>query len=105
MLKFARENAGQQFHWDEIEHFRSLRYLGAFEAVFRIFGIPFTKMSHAVECLPFHLPDKQCVYYTGEPTRAFSIEGKSKLLAWFKLNATHPEARKYTYADVNQAYR
>ncbi|KAK3911682.1 ATP-dependent DNA helicase PIF7 [Frankliniella fusca] len=91
--------------WDEILHCRDMRLVGPYEACFRIFGLPFAILSHSVQTLPIHLPDKQYVYYRGDPLSAAQRIPNSKLLAWFALNAESESARVLLYAEVVTAYK
>ncbi len=77
-----------------------MRLVGPYEGCFTIFGLPFARLSHAVESLPIHLPDRQYVYYRGDPAAAAQRLPDSKLLAWFRLNAADETARDLLYAEV-----
>lgn len=105
MYKFATAGDGPIIDWNEIEHHRSLRVLGPYEAVYMIFGIPMTRMSHSVVSLPIHLPGKELVYYRGDVRSVPIREDNSKFLAWFRLNASSETARLLLYADIVKYYK
>lgn len=100
MLKYAKDREGNVLDWDEIEHFQTMRYIGAYEAVYRILGQPLIQMSHSVVTLPVHLPDKQFVHYRGTAEQAAERIPNSQLLGWFRLNARCPEARRFLYHEI-----
>lgn len=59
--------------------------------------------SHAIIRLPVHLPNMQAVYFYDEEERQASeraAQRNTMLTAWFELNRTDPDARRYLYADI-----
>ena len=63
--------------------------------------------SHTVHRLPVHLEDQQNVYFTqGNEESALerAQSHKTKLTAWFELNASEPEANQFLYVDIAQHY-
>lgn len=99
VLRHALGKGEDVLDWDEIEAFKELRIIGAYEAVYRILGRSFVDMSHKVESLPIHLPDMQQVYYRGDPTLAARYEN-SKLLAFFKLAEEEDDVKSMLYQDI-----
>ena len=78
---------------DEITNYLNARYLGASEAVYRIFKFELSSKFPAVERLAVHLPDEQLVYYDPDNHAAAKAivspytEGRdSTLTGWFKAN-------------------
>ncbi|KAK3911657.1 Retrovirus-related Pol polyprotein from type-1 retrotransposable element R2 [Frankliniella fusca] len=107
MFSYARRQEEQTgvLDWDEIQHCRDMRLVGPYEAYFRIFGLPFARLSHAVGSLSIYLPDRQYVYYRGDAVVASRRMPNSKLLAWFRLNAATVCARDLLYAEVVTRYK
>lgn len=98
MLQYAVINMSKTLEWNEIEAYQSLRVLGAYEAIFHILGLQFCVMSHNVETLPIHLPDKQYHYYKGQPAGIDSLKDRSPLYAWFALNRDREAPPSWCFA-------
>ena len=107
--QYVERQMGETVIWDEISHFEAMRYIGPSEAVYRIYGQPFGKRSHPVECLPVHLENEQSIYYReGEGGEPPMPQNKSKMLAWFDLNRVNPHderIRTMLYQDVVKRFR
>ena len=78
---------------DEIRNFLDARYLGASEAVYRIFKFDLSDKFPAVERLAVHLPDEQQVYFDPGDVKAaqravssLTSKRQTKLTAWFTAN-------------------
>ena len=100
---------GENFlNHDEIKQFVDMRYVGAHEAYWRLMGWELHRASHHIERLPVHLPDDQTVCYKpGDNIRKIlekAATKDSKLTAWFKLNASDPNAREYFYYEIPEHY-
>lgn len=111
LYKYSIERStGDRLHWDEIEHFVAMRYVAPYEAVYRIYGVPFGRHSHTVYTLPIHLPDEHLVYYhphqLNGPEAAAERPPNTELLGWFKLNAASSPDDKSTrlYADIRKTH-
>ena len=90
---------------DEIKEYESCRYIGASEAVWRIFGFPTQDRSPAVDPLPVHLPNEQYVTFDpADPQKALDSATKTKLTAYFEQNRYDPEAKEIMYCDFPQFY-
>lgn len=62
-------------------------------------------MSHVIYRLAGHLENEQNVYFKeGEGTEFLSKHHKTTLTAYFDLNRTAPEARKYFYFEIPLDY-
>jgi len=55
------ENIGKTIIYDEITDFIEARYVGPVEACWRILSKPLQEKSHAIFCLPVHLPNEHNV--------------------------------------------
>lgn len=93
---------------DEIQSNFDGRYICGSEASYRTFGFDIHHRSISVERLSFHLPgEKNCVF---KPTDSLKkVVGRerlrrSKLEAFFFLNATDSSANRYTYDEVPMHY-
>ncbi|XP_076039427.1 uncharacterized protein LOC143024501 [Oratosquilla oratoria] len=63
--------------------------------------------SHTVSRLAVHLPDEQKVYYregNQKQAAARAEERDTQLTAWFKLNQTDENARKFLYCSLPEHY-
>lgn len=93
---------------DEINQYFDGRYICACEAAYRIFGFNIHYRTHSVQRLSFHLPgQRSCTFKESEPLpKVIARERKkcSQLEAFFALNATDPEARKFTYDEIPRHY-
>jgi hypothetical protein len=88
---------------DEVQQYLDARFVSAPEAFWRITRHEIHHQSPSVEALPVHLPDEQSVIFdaTANPAEilARAENSKSKLLAYFRANATEKDAPKYFYID------
>ena len=76
---------------DEIQQHIDARYLGAAEAVWRLFEFPIHGASHTVERLSVHLPGQQLVHFVaGLEAAALRAPRATSttLTAWFALNTS-----------------
>lgn len=93
---------------DEIQCFFDGRYICAAEAAYRIFGFEVHHRSISVERLSYHLPNaKNCTFRSDEPLHKVIRREKmrrSKLEAYFYLNNTDENARRYTYDEIPKYY-
>lgn len=68
---------------DEVTSFEDMRYFGAAECCWRLFGFSLYEMRPTVVRLNMHLHNEQLVYhYAGHENRAASAPPASKLLDW-----------------------
>ncbi|XP_017226413.1 uncharacterized protein LOC108202501 isoform X1 [Daucus carota subsp. sativus] len=93
---------------DEIQSFFDGRYICACEAAYRIFGFNIHYRSLAVERLSFHLEgQKQCTFRSNEPLEKIAEREKERhtqLEAYFILNSTDTNAKKFLYDEIPQYY-
>lgn len=91
---------------DEIERYVTARYVSASEAYWRLYEFKILMKYPPVMKLPLHLEDKQTVLF--HPHQAEEVANKppprTKLTAYFKLNATNPLARSILYPDICSQY-
>lgn len=76
---------------DEIQQHIDARYLGAAEAVWRLFEFPIHGASHSVERLSVHLPGQQLVHLKlvwRQPRLQAPRATSTTLTAWFALNTS-----------------
>nr|XP_047144698.1 uncharacterized protein LOC124818197 [Hydra vulgaris] len=95
----------EQVNRDEINTFLDCRYVGAPEALWRIFEYPISHMSHTIIRLKFHLPENQIVYFReGEEQVALdrAAQRDTHLTAWFKLNFENGGAHRYSCSILNR---
>ena len=79
------------------------RYVSAPEAMWRLLQSPMHERSHSVMRLPVHLPNQQLIFF--EPGREEeALEAarsrRTKLEAWFSLNATDADAQQLHYTGI-----
>ena len=92
---------------NEIDEFIEGRYIGASEALWRIYGFETHGMNPTVERLAVHLPGQQSVVFSEESSLgiiASQGEPETTLTAWFQLNHTDTDARKLLYQDIPSKY-
>jgi len=79
------------------------RYVSPPEAVWRLFSYEMNNKSHTINRLRVHLKDYHNVYF-GPGQILDRVENaalaRTKLTAFFDLNATDEEARQYLYQDT-----
>ncbi|XP_060519159.1 uncharacterized protein LOC132697633 [Cylas formicarius] len=86
--------------WNEAAAFLKMRYIGPHEAVYRILGNGMFHISHTIEKLPVHLEGEACeIYREGDEVAVVERGERSKLVAWFELNAAE-EASSYSNAGL-----
>jgi len=96
------QSAGPQNH-DEIKHFIDARYVSAIEGAWRLFESKMHDRSHSIIRLPVHLPAMQTV--TFEEGHEDRVDYNDTMLtAWFSLNLTDLEARKFLYNEIPYHY-
>lgn len=101
----TRKDGTRVLEYDEIRNYETHRCVGAVEACWRIFGFALHKMSHHIERLPVHLEGHQLVQFApGNEQEAIDEARDTRLMAWFKLNQSDPEARKYLYSEIPGHY-
>ncbi|CAN0880288.1 ATP-dependent DNA helicase PIF1 [Linum grandiflorum] len=93
---------------DEIAQYLDCRSISSYEAVWRLFQYPIHERKPNVVCLCIHLPGQQPVSFTASQPIA-SIVGRlglenTMLTQWFSLNRRCPDARKYTYEHIPNAF-
>lgn len=105
-----RGDKGEYIHQceDEIQSFFDVRYICAATAAYRIFGFNIHFRSLSVLRLSFHLPGKKTyTFRSNEPLQKVAAREKEKLSqleAFFLLNETDVDARKYLYDEIPQYY-
>ena len=106
----CRENDGtvnNVLEHNEIKYFMDKRWVSSMEATWRILQLPMHSLSHHVYRLGVHLPNDEPIIVT-EPLNPEQIElarlKRTKLKAWFELNRTDPDARRYLYTEIPLHY-
>ncbi|XP_074376704.1 uncharacterized protein LOC141718223 [Apium graveolens] len=93
---------------DEINAYFDGRYICASEAAYRIFGYPIHYRSIFVLRLSFHFPgERSCTFTESESLEKVVRREQykhSQLEAFFLLNESDVNARKYTYDQIPQYY-
>ena len=93
---------------NEIAAYLSGRLLSAAEATFRILGLRLHQEWPAVERLDLHLPEENIVVFNPMDDEADVQEqlpnSTTKLLQWFALNQSDPDARRWRYVDIPEHY-
>ena len=90
---------------DEVQQYLDTRYIAPYEAANRIFKYRIYGQSSHVEVLPVHLRGEQVVYFPpGSLEKALADIKRTKLEAYFSLNASLPRERRLRYPDVPLHY-
>ncbi|CAG9815944.1 unnamed protein product [Phaedon cochleariae] len=95
--------------WNEIENYQDYRYVNSMEACWRLFEYNISDRSHMVIVLPIHEEgDQQVLFDEGldETEEQFleRIDGPTKLVAYFILNRSDPDARLLKYCQIPEHY-
>jgi hypothetical protein len=93
---------------NEIKCYLDARWIGPHEASWRIFEFRMHAESPPVEMLPVHEEGPQAVVFEpdqpGEAVLNAAARKPSKLMAFFKYYADHPQATKYLYSNMPQHF-
>ena len=90
---------------DEISNFVNSRFLTASEACWRIFAFDMHGRDPSMQRLAVHEENLQMVTFSEhDPEEAIANSKDSTLLAWFKLNETNLDARKFKYHEIPEHY-
>ena len=89
---------------DEIETYRTARYVSSNEAVWRILSFDIHANSPSVNILTIHLPGQQLIYYDEARPVDLSVAPITKLTKFFDLCSTTASAPNLIYADVPTNY-
>jgi len=93
---------------DEIKQYLDARYVGAYEAVWRLMRHEIHHQEPAVVDLSIHLPEEQMVLFNDEalPEEVMdkATNSKSKLMAYFETNATDVTAHEHLYINFPKHY-
>jgi hypothetical protein len=94
---------------NEIQQYRSARYISPPEAVHRIFGFPMIGVYLAVLQLQLHLPDMQFVTYKDEENLEDVVSrpgsNRTTLTEYFTKNREERSARKILYREFPEHFR
>ena len=92
---------------DEILRYLDGRFITATEAAYHLLGFILHKESVFVMDLPVHLPNQQYVYFKqgADMNKVKAAANRTKLTAWFELNADSLEARKFLYHEIPEHYK
>ncbi|XP_060531484.1 uncharacterized protein LOC132705068 [Cylas formicarius] len=92
--------------WNEAAAFLKMRYIGPHEAVYPILGNGMFHISHTIEKLPVHLEGEACeIYREGDEVAVVERGERSKLVAWFELNAAEEATgRRRFYVDIVETH-
>ncbi|KAJ1701083.1 hypothetical protein LUZ63_000862 [Rhynchospora breviuscula] len=93
---------------DEVLDYLDCRYLTPHESIWRLFQFHIHYSYPTVERLPIHLPLENNIIFRDsqslqEVANNPAIQ-RTKLTAWFELNAVDPAARHLTYPEVTRLY-
>lgn len=82
------------------------RYVCATEACHRLFGVHVSNQVPSVTRLAIHEEGQQAVSFKATDTAEMVVNRRntSTLMEWFKVNATDPSARDYTYLEFPRHY-
>ena len=91
---------------DEIKNYIDCRYIGAMEAVWRIFHFPLQDRHPAVQRLDVHLEHQQRVIFQDGQADAVVAKGEPRttLTEFFKSNAADNTAKQYFYHEFPEHY-
>lgn len=91
---------------DEIKEHIDNRYVSTIEAIWHFFSFPMNHQDPPIIRLEMHLEDEQNIVFseTNDIKKIEKDVKHTKLTAWFHLNQTEPEARKYLYPDLPRYY-
>ena len=116
------ENQGEKTPANnEVQNFINARYIGATEALWRLFGYPMHGMYPEVTKLQIHLPEGHTAFMKihdernmneteknklrQEQMEALRKQEKTMLTAFFDLNVDDEKAREHMYCDILKYYR
>ncbi|KAJ3707925.1 hypothetical protein LUZ61_011630 [Rhynchospora tenuis] len=103
----AQQNQSEQIV-DEILDYLDCRYLTPHESIWRLFQYHIHYSYPSVERLPIHLPlENNVVFHDSQSLQQVAsnpIIQRTKLTAWFELNAADATARNLTYPEVTRLY-
>ena len=89
----------EKYKDDEIGFFENGRFIGAHEALWHLWSFPMFTNKPAVVALDVHLPNNQSIYWNRNwqemPEEALAHRKRTKLTAWFELNADPVERLKF----------
>lgn len=101
----SKTSGENEIIYDEVEEYKKGRYIGACEAMWRIFGYKLSGMSHTVIRLAVHLPGQNTVLFKpGEERSALTNANDTTLTGWFQLNSVDPDARAFLYTEIPNYY-
>ena len=90
---------------DEIQEYISGRWVGASEAMWRIFEFDLHEMGPHVIRLEVHEEDKHTIVYKEfSDLKDVNLYRDTTLTAWFELNAKDPAARHLLYHKIPEHY-
>jgi len=91
---------------DEIRNYVDCRYIGAMEAVWRIFHFPLHDRRPSVQSLQIHLEHQQPVIFQDGHAADVVAQGEPKttLTEFFESNSTDPTARQFIYHEFPEHY-
>ncbi|KAJ3698202.1 hypothetical protein LUZ61_001907 [Rhynchospora tenuis] len=102
------EQSQEEMVIDEVLDYLDCRYLTAPEAVWRLFQYGIHYSHPTVERLPIHLPFQNNILFRDSQPLTEIVTNpasqRTKLTAWFELNARDPAARQLTYPEVTRLY-
>jgi len=91
---------------NEIKNYIDCRYIGAMEAVWRIFHFPLHDRHPAVQSLQVHLEHQQSGIFQDGQAEAVVTKGEPRttLTEFFHTNSTDPAARHFLYHEFPEHY-
>lgn len=96
-----------ELNHNEIDMYVNGRSVTAFEGIYRIYAFDIVTLSHSIERLPVHEENMHTLILKDDPKKddiLKSLEKDTMLMAWFKLNQTDVDARKYLYDEIPNFY-
>ncbi|XP_030759613.1 uncharacterized protein LOC115885012 [Sitophilus oryzae] len=92
---------------DEVSTYVDTRYVSAPEAAWRILAKPMHHQSHNIIRLAVHLPNQQTLYFRPDTAQdaVNNISMTTSILtAWYLLNESSPNARRFYYQEIPEKY-
>ena len=88
---------------DEIKNYESMRYIGAAEAIWRIFEYNICSQYPPVKALPVHLPNEDSIIFEPGKEEEALQKAVSKLMLYLN-RPRHPDLDKLTYVEFWEQY-
>ena len=104
-MELEKQRTSQEGIIDEISKFVNARFVTASEGCWRIFCFDVHGWDPSIQRLAVHEENTQIVWFhEHNPEEAIANLKDTTLLAWFKLNESHPEAQKFKYHEIPEHF-